>query len=45
MASSPIKKTRNQLAVAYGLGIVFFTGLVGFITLLAKFISMVKATM
>jgi hypothetical protein len=45
MAPTRIKKTRNQLAVMYGLGILFFTAAFGFMTLLVKFIGMVKAAM
>jgi t-SNARE complex subunit (syntaxin) len=41
MPETSIRNTRNKLAKVYGLGILAFTVIVGFITLLVKFISSV----
>jgi t-SNARE complex subunit (syntaxin) len=39
MPESSVRNTRNKLAKVYGLGILAFTVIVGFITLLVKFIA------
>jgi t-SNARE complex subunit (syntaxin) len=39
MQETPARKTRNKLARIYGLGILAFTVIVGFLTLLAKFLA------
>jgi len=41
MPETSVRNTRNKLAKVYGLGILAFTVIVGFITLLVKFISSV----
>ncbi len=44
MPETSVRNTRNKLAKVYGLGILAFTVIVGFITLLAKFIASVNLT-
>jgi hypothetical protein len=44
MPESSVRNTRNKLAKVYGLGILAFTVIVGFITLLVKFIANVNLT-
>ena len=39
MPESSVRNTRNKLAKVYGLGILAFTVIVGFITILVKFIA------
>jgi hypothetical protein len=39
MQETSARTTRNKLAKIYGLGILAFTVIVGFITLLAKFLA------
>jgi t-SNARE complex subunit (syntaxin) len=41
MPETSVRNTRNKLATVYGLGILAFTVIVGFITLLVKFIASV----
>jgi hypothetical protein len=44
MPEAPIRRTRNKLAKIYGIGILAFSAIVGFITVLAKFLANVKLT-
>ena len=44
MPETPIKKTRDKLAKAYGAGILAFTAAVGSITLLARFLAHLNLT-
>ncbi len=39
MSETPIQKRRNKLAKIYGVGILAFTAIVGFITVFAKFLA------
>jgi len=42
MPETSVRNTRNKLAKVYGLGILAFTVIVGFITLLVKFLASVS---
>ena len=42
MSLKPIQKTRNKLAMIYGLGILAFTATLGSITLLTLFLGPVN---
>jgi hypothetical protein len=42
MAETSTQKTRNKLAKAYGAGILVFSGIVAFITLLYSFLAHVN---
>jgi hypothetical protein len=44
MPDTPIQTTRNKLAKVYGIGILVFTAIVGFITLLAGFLARLSVT-
>jgi len=44
MPETSVRNTRNKLAKIYGLGILAFTVIVGFLTLLAKFLANVDLT-
>ena len=39
MPKTPLQQTRNKLAKAYAIGILVFSAIVAFITLLAKFLA------
>jgi len=42
MPLKPIQKTRNKLAMIYGVGVLTFTAILGSITLLARFLDHVN---
>lgn len=42
MPATRMQKTRNRLAKIYGIGIIAFTVILGFITALAKFLAHVN---
>jgi hypothetical protein len=44
MSETPIQKTRTKLGKMYGIGILVFSAIVGFVTLLAKFIANMNMT-
>ena len=44
MPETPIQKTRNKLAKIYGIGILIFTAIVGFVTIFASFLAHLNLT-
>ena len=44
MSQTPVQSTKNKLVKIYAIGLVIFTGIVGFITVFAGFVARLNLT-